>query len=53
MFHFTNGYADSEKIVIEYAKYSGENAQKILDHVLNVPQITVNNFKNNGAFSVL
>jgi carotenoid cleavage dioxygenase-like enzyme len=23
MFHFTNGYADKEKIVVEYAKYPG------------------------------
>jgi carotenoid cleavage dioxygenase-like enzyme len=23
MFHFTNGYSDKEKIVVEYAKYPG------------------------------
>jgi hypothetical protein len=53
MFHFTNGYSDKDKIILEYAKYPGENAQKILDTVLNVPQITVNNFKGSQVFSEL
>ena len=37
MYHFTNGYVENNKLFVEYVKYPGENAQKILDLVDYIP----------------
>lgn len=42
MFHFTNGYVEENKLFVEYAKYSGDNARQLLEFVDYVPHYATN-----------